>query len=443
MLNPALPTVETIPIAPHAGKVIDALSRIGYKIEEAMADLIDNSVDARASNVLIRFVHDGAEIRQILVADDGKGMSRKELLEAVQFGSARVRDSHDLGKFGMGLKTAAFSQGRSLTVISRKAGRTCACRWTVRSISSGWNCEVLSPQAAGVWLDNIGQPISIGKSGTLIVIDELDHIRTGNSSLEATVQKLHKKLSVHLGIVFHRILQERVSLYIDAASTSQEGAGFTVPVEPLDPFGYPMSGDKNYPKEFVLQMKWLPGLKCRAHIWLPNQTSSGYLLGGGNVVKRQGFYFYRNGRLIQAGGWNGWRENESDHHFSLARVQVELTPDFDSEFRINVQKSVLDVPEAFRTALSASGCPMAPYLKRAEDVYNRRVEVEQEYVPVPGKGFGEPVRRKATSFLAGRKAPTHPINILWRRLESDRFFEIDREEGNIILDICSSQRCKA
>jgi hypothetical protein len=428
-----LPVVETIAIRPHAGKVTDALSRIGYKIEEAIADLLDNAIDAIATKVLIRFVHDGTEIRRIIIADNGRGMSKAQLLVAMQFGTSRDRDSAELGKFGMGLKTAALSQGRSLTVVSRQSGHVGACRWTTQSIASGWNCEVLAATEATRWLDNIRQPFVIGDSGTLIVIDELDHIRAGGKGLEATLQKLHKKLSVHLGLVFHRFLGDRLSLYIDASSLTGD-VGFSVPVEALGPFDYAISGDASYPLDFSLRLQGLPELQCQAHIWPPNQATSGYLLSGGNVARRQGFYFYRNGRLIQSGGWNGWRPNETEHHFSLARVAIELTPDFDAEFRLNVQKSALDVPEQFRAALDAAGCPMGRYIRRAEEVYRKKIDVEEDFIPVPGKGFGGAVRRRAASYLAGRKAPKHDINVLWRNLAADRFFVIDRDDGNIILN---------
>jgi hypothetical protein len=429
-----LVVVKTVPISPHAGKVTDALSRIGYSIEEAAADLIDNAIDAGATKVLLRFVHDGSEIRRILVADNGKGMTRQELLAAMQFGSARERKSDSLGKFGMGLKTAALSQGRSLTVVSRKRSRVSSCRWTSQSIASGWNCEVLDPKGAELWLKDIRDPFTIDESGTLVAIDGIEHSLTGNKGLEAALQRLQRRLSTHLGIVFHRFLDSGVTFYIDAAASNSSDTGFSVPVTSLDPFSYPVSGDNDYPAKFSIKLRNLPPLQCAAHIWPPSQSAQGYLLGGGNVVARQGFYFYRNNRLIQAGGWNGWRANETEHHLALARVAIELPPIFDTEFRLNVQKSGLDVPEAFRTALGDTASPLLHFVKRAEDVYRKKIPVELDYIPVPGRGFAGAVRRKAASYLAGKKMPKTEINVLWEKLPADRFFEIDRTDGNIRLN---------
>jgi hypothetical protein len=430
----AITVVDTIPIRPHAGKVTDALSRIGYTIQEAVADLLDNSLDAGASEALVRFVHDGSELRRILIADNGDGMDREELLKAMQFGSDRIRRPKDLGKFGMGLKTAALSQGRSLTVISKKRAQVSAYRWTTQTIAAGWNCEVLDPEKAATWLMSLRLPFVIGVSGTLVAIDELDHVRTGAKGLESTLQSLQKKLSVHLGLTFHRFIDEGTRLHVDAAPISAEDAGFGVIVESLNPFHYPISGDPQYPLPFTLSGPKLPAIECVAHVWPPNQTSSGYFLGGSNVSKRQGFYFYRNDRLIQAGGWNGWRENDNEHHLSLARVVLELGPECDATFRLNVQKSGLDVPEVFRVALDAKVSPMSRFVKRAEDVYRKKTVIEQEFVPVPGRGFGGAVRRRSAAYLAGVKAPRREINVLWMNLAADRFFDIDRDAGNIILN---------
>jgi len=427
----ALPVVKKVKLFPHAGNVTDALSRIGYSIEEAAADLVDNSIDAGATNVLVRFVHDGSEIRRILFADDGKGMTEQELLAAMQFGSTRERAEHSLGKFGMGLKTAAFSLGRSLTVVTRRSGRVSCCRWTQTLIAEGWNCEVLDSGEAASWFGSIREPFAIGKNGTLVVVDEIDQTLTGNRGLEAGLQRLQKKLGNHLGLVFHRFLSERATLWIDAVDGSGD-PGFSVPVPVLDPFAYPVSGDAAYPAEFMIKPGKLPALKCTAHIWPADQTVSGFTLNSRSAASRQGFYFYRNDRLIQAGGWNGWRDPAFDAELSLARVVIEMPATYDTEFRLNVQKSGIEVPEAFRTALADT--PLLKIVNRAIQVYRKKKKVEAEPVPVPGRGFAATVRRKATSCIAGAKAATSEVTIVWERLPADRFFTIDRDAHIIRLN---------
>lgn len=399
-----------------------------------MADLVDNSIDASASNVLVRIVHDGTDIRKIVVADDGKGMTREQLLAAMQFGASRKRNDSELGKFGMGLKTAGFSQGRSLTVVTKRGNVVNACRWTTESIARDWQCEILDSRHAARKLDDIGDPLQMQKSGTLIIIDELDHLRVADKGLEATVQKLLKGLSNHLGLTFHRFIDCGTQIFTDAALEDSGAGGFVVPVQPINPFSYPSSGSPDYPMEFEIKLQALPPLRCVAHIWPPNQTSLGYTLGGGNVAKRQGFYFYRNGRLIQAGGWNGWRLADTEPHMSLARVEVELTPDFDTHFRLNVQKSAVDVPEEFRVVLSNRACPIGRFVKRADEIYRKKTVVEQNYIPVPGRGFDGAIRKRASSYLAGRKLPRREIHLIWKKLSEDSFLEVDRSSGSIFLN---------
>jgi hypothetical protein len=227
----------------------------------------------------------------------------------------------------------------------------------------------------------VNGPFKIKKSGTLIIIDELDHLRVSNKGLEATLQKIHKTLSNHLGLTFHRFLANGSQIFTDAAVEESGTGGFAISIQSLNPFDYPTSGDPAYPLEFSIDLSGLPSLKCVAHIWPANQASPGYMLGGGNVAKRQGFYFYRNDRLIQAGGWNGWRTADSEPHTSLARVVVELQPEFDSQFRLNVQKSSVDVPEAFRAALDNHVCPMGKFVKRADEIYRKKTIVEQSFIP--------------------------------------------------------------
>ena len=429
-----IPVVEHLPIPPNAGKVTDALSRIGYKLEDAIADIVDNSIDASANNVLVRIGHDERNIRRIIIADDGRGMNRTALLAAMQFGSARERGQMDLGKFGMGLKTAAFSQGRKLTVISRQGGITSACRWTTDSIDEGWQCEILDSRRASNLLNEIDNPFKITRSGTVILIDDLDHLRASSKGLEATIQKIQKSLSVHLGLTFHRFLACGLQIYLDAADEDSNIGGFATPIAPLDPFNYVKSADQAYPLDFFVQLNGLPPLRCIAHIWPPNQTSQDYLLGSGSVAKRQGFYFYRNGRLIQGGGWNGWRLADAEPHLSLARVAIELEPEFDSQFRLNVQKSSVDVSEEFRVALDDRKCPMAKFVRRADEIYRKKNIVEPNFVPVPGRGFDGEIRKRATSYLTGSKLPKKEIHILWKRLSDGFFFEVDRASGSIYLN---------
>src|SRR5207248_876268 len=95
-------------------------------------------------------------------------------------------------------------------------------------------------------------------------------------------------------------------------------------VKALDPFGYPTTGNLQYPRTFTVSIDGCDAIQLAAHIW-PAKSNLEQYKGIGSVIERQGFYFYRNDRLVQAGGWNGFRQPE--HHLSLARVAVDLPAD--------------------------------------------------------------------------------------------------------------------
>lgn len=134
---------STDPIPPEPSRMIVALRQIGYSLGQALSDLVDNSINAGASSVLIRFVTQGERVRSVIVADDGEGMTGSTLADAMKFGSVRKNQPGSLGKFGMGLKLASFSHAKALTVITRRAGRVRGRRWTLQGIESGWACETL------------------------------------------------------------------------------------------------------------------------------------------------------------------------------------------------------------------------------------------------------------------------------------------------------------
>lgn len=105
-------------ILPDAEGVFDAIARIGYEFEHAVADLVDNSIDAKASNVLVRFIYDDNAVRSVAVIDDGDGMDARQVDDAMAFGARTGKGDDSLGKYGMGLKSASFRDARPAIVFS-------------------------------------------------------------------------------------------------------------------------------------------------------------------------------------------------------------------------------------------------------------------------------------------------------------------------------------
>src|SRR5690349_3391180 len=107
---------------PKPKSTLNSYRSFGYSVQTAIADIIDNSITARAKNIWINYVWDGSK-SYLSILDDGLGMDLIELIDAMTPGSKNPQDnreSHDLGRFGLGLKTASFSQCRRLTVVSKK-----------------------------------------------------------------------------------------------------------------------------------------------------------------------------------------------------------------------------------------------------------------------------------------------------------------------------------
>ena len=161
----------------------------------------------------------------------------------------------------------------------------------------------------------------------------------------------------------------------------------------------------------------------------------GYKLGGGRVSERQGFYFYRNSRLIQAGGWNGWRESDAEPHLSLARVKIDLSSAFDDVFKLNVQKSGIDVPAVFLDELETTendGKTILQYVQKANDVYRKgKSEKTAKSQVVPGAGVPNSVRRVESEDIGSASKKATSIAVRWKKLPSKIVFSFDRETSTI------------
>ena len=416
-------------VEPHPGGIIKAFARIGYKLTEAIADIVDNSVDAGAKNLLVRFLCTDEQIRRVAIVDDGAGMTDDKLLHAMQFGTDIKHAVTDLGKFGIGMKSASFSQCRCLSVVTMRGGKVAGRRWTVESIRNGWKCERLHQDDAAAILAAGWGDVRIRTQGTAVIWDELDRLHVPSGTVEAALRRTFKQLRLALGIVYHRFLErEAISIKLDALKYGEELAGIAQPVTPVDPFAYPKSGNKHYPKTFKVKIG-KHELRLEAHVWPPRSGGPSYSLGG-SAAARQGFYFYRNDRLIQAGGWNKLREHETDPHLTLARVAVDLPPAMDALFHLDVQKSSLDVPPDFEAGVKASlagGVSWPDYLRDAERAYRRGEDAAPENAPiVPGGGLPRGVRSKARKVLTQGEKRQRRIKFKWARMAPDVFFDIDR-----------------
>lgn len=380
---------------PEPSRMIHALSQIGYRLEDSIADLIDNSIAAGAKSVLIRFLHDGDKVLSMVIADDGRGMSRKELDNAMKFGSRESEENKTLGKFGMGLKLASFSHCDELTVCTKRNGRTASRRWTVENISRGWLVENVPSEEGRKNLGERWADLNLKSSGTVVFWNRLKGFPQHKLGLRSSMSLIERRLRLHLGLTFHRYIERHgFTIKMDQQTIGRRSRPHFISIDPVDPFGYQQSGDTDFPLLMKSgEMEEIGSLKMVAHIWPPKSEDPEYRLGK-RAASHQGFYIYRNDRLIQAGGWNGVVNDDSEPHSSLARISLDLPPEFDDHFSLNVQKTAvvtpLGFPEAMRTASADNGMTWDDFRKASIDAY--RQSNAENNVPVPGNGFPRPFR---------------------------------------------------
>ena len=354
-----MPGKDEIQLDPDPAILIESLRDIGYSFNSALADIVDNSITAHASKVEITILH--LEQLTVSIVDDGYGLTRSELLQAMRLGSSSPREQRgtdDLGRFGLGLKTASFSQCRRLTVISRKDGVTSSFTWDLDSVvaQNRWCvCETEN-------LDEILKRIQLGPNGTAVLWQKVDRVASGGNG-GRDVDRIIRESQDHLSLVFHRFLVQTagsggqtLQLFVNARR-----------LKPLDPFNSSNPATQLGPEEEVS-----PGVRLQ-QFTLPHRSTypsdeeyERYGLPGG-YLKNQGVYLYRARRLIIFGTWFGLaRKNALTQ---LSRVRIDIGTDQDEKWKIDVKKVSAQLPEEVRERLKhlihAIGAP-------SKKIYRRR-----------------------------------------------------------------------
>ena len=373
---------RTVEVAPRATVLIESMRDIGYSLDTALADIIDNSVTAKASHVQM-FADEGEGEFRIAILDDGTGMTETELLAAMRPGSRsplESRPSEDLGRFGLGLKTASFSQCRRLTVVTRRDGSTSAARWDLDFVAEvdAWLIQLLDDVSSVPWVNHLAA------NGTLVLWEKLDRV-VGNDALDS-----HRRFTSsvdsardHLELVFHRFLSGESGRR--CVRMSMNG----VPLEGIDPFCRAHQATLEDPEERIqlgehevrVVAFTLPHhAKVSKAEWDRNAGKEGYL-------QNQGFYVYRNRRLIVHGTWFGlMRQREIT---KLARVRVDIPTGLDAQWRIDVKKASAQPPHAVRIRLRKiieriAGTSKVVYRSRGRRLVN--ADPMPVWIRVVGKG---------------------------------------------------------
>jgi hypothetical protein len=428
-------TIDSFSLPPDADGAATAFARMGYDLETALADIIDNAIDAEATHVEITFFRTADAITELTIADNGRGMPADGIREAMQFAGSKNRGDADLGAYGLGLKTASFSQCKTLTVISKHEGKIAACRWTDEGIKRQWQCEQLDPVGAGsvfkVAYGTVRQP----RRGTVVLWERLDRLSV-SGDLEEFLAELLPAVELRLGLIFHRFLADG-KFTISVGTREDNEPGFPSKVRPHDPFGYPASGRPGYPKRLTTTVPGIGVLELKAHIWPANSVQPEFRLGRRNGTPHQGIYFYRNNRLVQTGGWNGVIKDRADAELSLARVAVDLPASAARD--VTVQKSELQLTAGLAQAIRASKAGKTTFTDYFEDARKsyragKRQHHASGRIPVvPGLGIAAPIR-KAISKRLTKDDFVREIEFDWVTLPKPQIFAVAPDEDCILLN---------
>jgi hypothetical protein len=352
-------------VIPSARRLMASLRDIGYDLGGAVADLVDNSLDANARNVEIT-LHFAGRTSWLRVCDDGLGMRRGELDEAMRYGSHQSYGDRTLGQFGLGLKTASLSQCRRLTVGSRRAGgRIAVRRWDLDLVAQQ-DVWVLERPTSADWPDTLIAPLR-ERPGTVVLWEDLDRIismrRPDGALAKRAFDDMASEIATHLGMVFHRFLSGETSEGRRPISIIVNGQ----PVSAWDPYAREEEHTRSLPAQ-ALEVEAGVFVEVRPYL-LPHQSRFSSIdahhaaAGPHRWNRAQGFYFYRRDRLIQAGGWN--RLRTADEHAKLARIAVDLPAGHEELFQINVAKMRLVIPPELRPALRTLASAVVADAQRA------------------------------------------------------------------------------
>lgn len=373
-------TAETL--LPEAKSMILSYRSFGYSLETALADIIDNSITAGATEVRISTKYAGAS-SSITISDNGSGMSCEELLDAMKLGcppetaTPRSRSKTNLGRFGHGMKTASFSQCKSLTVISKKDGNIATRTWDLDYIAeNGWQLTEKPIE--------FGYLLADKQHGTVVVWEKMDRLVNDlkdNEQDSVKYANILAPVSSHLSMTFHHFLEKGLIKIYCFSNT---------PIQPFNPFLPEYSNLVETIRDEERQ-----GIKVISCVmpnksYMHNQMEISRASNGKGWINMQGFYIYRANRLLLNAGWLGLKYNglamKRESEYDLARIAIFLDNDEANDilWSLDVKKSHAIVPATYRDWLAniAYECRQAASKAyRNRSAKKERVQVQSNFSP--------------------------------------------------------------
>lgn len=361
-------------VPPDPTRLIEGLRDTGYSFNTAIADLIDNSIAAEARNIKISIEMDYAGFIRILIADDGIGMSKTDLLNAMKYGSPSRANPRSLGKFGLGLKTASTAFCKKLSVISKNKGESALLKatWDLNHVAavSAWELLLNTPSDEEIAFFN---KLASNHSGTLVVWENVDRLITkkytdsSGSFAQKALKKYIASLEEHVAMVYQRFLDisdpreaQKVNIWINNNKIAHW--------DPFCEFMLTPEQDEVVPVEEEFGEQTLGSFTVRAFI-LPRkeELSSEQEPKAKLNNDRQGFYIYRENRLIHHADWLGMYSIEP--HMSLLRIEFSFTTDLDEAFQVDIKKSKIALNNELYRWLKDEFLP--PIRREANDRYRK------------------------------------------------------------------------
>ncbi len=323
---------------PFAPSLIESMRSLGYSFSSAIADLIDNSISAKADEISI--VSEPSADPWMVIFDNGCGMSKDELYEAMRYGSKNPLDkrkSDDLGRFGLGLKSASLSQCRRLVVVSKKDNVISAYSWDLDYVieKGAWVLKCFSDEEIKEYV--YVEMLDKVSTGTYILLENFDRVKESTADLNTTFNKNLNEMENHIALVFHRFIEEGLTIKVNG-----------IKIEGRDPFlsMHPATQKKRESSFYINNEKITLKPFVLPHLSKLKQEDLDKLGGKERIRNEQGFYVYRNKRLIIWGTW--FRLERKDELNKLARVRVDIPNSLDYMWAIDIKKSTASLPDIIK-----------------------------------------------------------------------------------------------
>ena len=393
-------------LLPDPDRIVNGLRDTGYNFNTAIADIVDNSIAANATQVFVRVDVDPSLHVSICVADNGIGMDLDGLKNAMKYGSKERENKSSLGKFGLGLKTASTAFCRQLSVISKKTreDKLQKVQWDLDHIceKNSWALKILEVDSDEI---DFFDSVAIDGHGTLVVWDKVDRLLKeykSDSTAKRALQKKITDLKFHLSMVFQRFLDEK-----DSRASDVEIYVNDEKLEPWDPFCTQEEKSENVQTQNVpieVDGRKVGSFKIAAHI-IPRKSefsskeASDRARGNNDY---QGFYVYRENRLIHYGDWLGFFTKEP--HYSLLRVDFSFTHELDEFLNVDIKKSrILLISEIENFLMEFLAAPRREAQKRYRDGETKKISTSGKDAHAPANSN---IDAKGSSVESSNITPT-------------------------------------